>query len=295
MLQVRSRRPWNAMPPVPPYPEQTGRWHDCPAPPRLMGILNVTPDSFSDGGRFLKTEPAVAHARALIEAGADILDIGAESTRPGFQPISAEEELRRLIPVLDTLAIAFAGQLPVPLSIDTTKGAVARAALARGVTIVNDIWGFQADPDLPKAVAEAGASAVLMHNRQTQDADLDIVADMQRFFERSIVIAERVNIPTGRLILDPGIGFGKTPAQQVQALAGVAALRRSFNLPVLVGVSRKSFLGRLMGEAHDDRLIGTVAANLAAREAGATIFRVHDVAAHVSAFKVFDAIRTSRS
>ena len=260
-----------------------------------MGILNVTPDSFSDGGRFLKTEPAVAHARALIEAGADILDIGAESTRPGFQPISAEEELRRLIPVLDTLAVAFGGRIPIPVSVDTTKGLVARAALARGVTIVNDIWGFQADPDLPHAVAEAEASAVLMHNRHTKDAELDIVADMQRFFERSVAIAESAGIPPERLILDPGIGFGKTPPQQVEALAGVAALCETFGLPVLVGVSRKSFLGRLMGETHDDRLIGTVAANLAARAAGATIFRVHDVAAHVSAFRVFDAIRASRS
>lgn len=264
---------------------------DATLPPlRIMGILNVTPDSFSDGGRFLATEAAVAQARSLVDTGADILDIGAESTRPGFTPISAEQELRRLVPVLDALRTAFGGTLPRPLSVDTTKAPVARAALMRGATMVNDIWGFQADAELPAVVAEAGAGAVLMHNRHDKDASIDIVADMERFFEHSLKIAAKAGIPSDRLILDPGIGFGKTPPQQVEALAGVSALRRSFGLPILVGVSRKSFMGRLMGGAHDDRLIGTVAANLAARAAGATLFRVHDVAAHVAAFRVFDAI-----
>lgn len=258
--------------------------------PRIMGILNVTPDSFSDGGRYADVGPAVAHARALVSEGADILDIGAESTRPGFTPISAEEELQRLRPALDALLHAFGGAWPVSLSIDTTKPAVARAALERGATIVNDIWGFHGDPALPEIVAAHDATAVLMHNRHDKDDAIDIVADMQRFFERSLTVAEAAGIAHRKLILDPGIGFGKTPPQQAQALAGVAALVRSFGLPVLVGVSRKSFLGRLMGN-RDDRLIGTVAANLAARAAGASLFRVHDVGAHVAAFQVFEAIR----
>lgn len=258
-----------------------------------MGILNVTPDSFSDGGRYADVGPAVAQAQALVAEGADILDIGAESTRPGFTPISTEEELRRLLPALDALLHAFGGTWPVPLSIDTTKPAVARAALERGATIVNDIWGFHGDPSLPEVVAGHGATAVLMHNRHERDEAIDIVADMQRFFERSLAVAEAAGVSRGKLILDPGIGFGKTPPQQAQALAGVETLVRSFGLPVLVGVSRKSFLGRLMGDG-DDRLIGTVAANLAARAAGASLFRVHDVGTHVAAFKVFEAIRAPR-
>ena len=263
-------------------------------PLRIMGILNVTPDSFSDGGRYLESETAVVQARALIEAGADILDVGAESTRPGFKPISAELELRRLLPVLDALRAAFGPTLPVPLSVDTTKAAVARAAVARGATIVNDIWGFHGDAGLPAVVAEAGATVILMHNRHDKDAAVDIVADMQRFFEQALLTATKAGVARDKLVLDPGIGFGKTPTQQVEALAGVAALNRSFGLPILVGVSRKSFLGRLMGEGRDDRLIGTVAANLAARMAGATLFRVHDVAAHVAAFRVHDAILGAR-
>ena len=179
----------------------------------------------------------------------------------------------------------------MPFSVDTTKATVARAMLSRGATIVNDIWGFQGDSALPSVVAEFGASAVLMHNRREKDASIDIVTDMHRFFERSLATAEAAGISRERLILDPGIGFGKTPPQQAQALAGVNALVRSFGLPVLVGVSRKSFLGRLMGEANDDRLVGTLAANLAARVSGASLFRVHDVGAHVAAFRVFEGVR----
>ncbi len=166
--------------------------------------------------------------------------------------------------------------------------------LDRGATVVNDIWGFHGDPALPELVAEYGASAVLMHNRQEKDPDIDIVSDMLRFFEHSLVLADRAKIARDRLVLDPGIGFGKTPEQQVRALGGIAALVRGFGLPVLVGVSRKSFLGRLMGEMNDDRLVGTLAANLAARAAGASLFRVHDVAAHLAAFRVFEAVAAER-
>ena len=199
------------------------------------------------------------------------------------------------MPVIDALLPAFGGTWPVPLSIDTTKPAVARALFDRGATMVNDVWGFHGDPDLPAVVAEYGAGAVLMHNRHEKDPRIDIVSDMQRFFEHSLVLAERAGIARDKLVLDPGFGFGKTPEQQVQAIAGIPALIRSFGLSVLVGVSRKSTLGRLMGEAHDDRLIGTIAANLAARAAGASLFRVHDVAPHVAAFRVFEAVRKAGS
>lgn len=261
------------------------------APARVMGILNVTPDSFFDGGRHDSVEAAITQAKLMVEEGVDILDIGAESTRPGFQPISAEQELRRLVPVADALLPAFGGVWPVPLSIDTTKAVVARALLDRGATIVNDIWGFQGDPALPSVVAEYRASAVLMHNRHEKDASLDIVSDMLRFFERSLAVAEDAGVPRNRLILDPGIGFGKTPPQQAEALAGVAPLVEAFRLPVLVGVSRKSFLRGLMGDDREDRFVGTIAANLAARAAGASLFRVHDVGAHVGALRVFDGVR----
>ncbi len=254
----------------------------------VMGILNVTPDSFSDGGRFDAPESAIAEADAMVRAGAAIIDIGGESTRPGFTPVPAEEELRRIVPVLE----AIGGRLPVPISIDTTKPVVARRALALGACVVNDIWGFQSDPSMADAVAEAGAAAIVMHNRASQDETIDIVDDMRRFFDRSLAIAARAGVPRRRIVLDPGIGFGKTPRQQVAAIKGIARLL-DYGLPVLIGLSRKSFLGRLTGAGPEGRLIETVAANLAAANAGATIFRVHDVAEHTAALKVFDALRGS--
>jgi dihydropteroate synthase len=253
--------------------------------PRVMGIVNVTPDSFSDGGRFRAAEAALAQAHELAAEGADIIDIGGESTRPGYTPVPVEEELARVIPVLEALA----GFLPVPVSIDTNKAAVAKAALARGVTIVNDIWGLQGDPAMAGTVADHGASVVVMHNRATKDEAVDIADDMHRFFETSLAIAARAGIPPARLILDPGIGFGKTSRQQLQALAALPRLR-SFGLPLLVGLSRKSFLGRLTQAPVNERLNDTIAANLAALSLGASIFRVHDVAEHVTALAVFAAI-----
>ena len=251
----------------------------------VMGILNVTPDSFSDGGQFAAHCAAVAQGEALAAAGAAVIDIGGESTRPGFTPVDAEEEWRRIAPVFETLA----NRLAVPLSVDTTKAAVARRALAAGAVLVNDIWGFQGDPALPDVVAEAGAGAVLMHNRTAPDAAISIVDDMLRFFERSLRRAERAGIAAGRLILDPGIGFGKTQSQQVEAIRAIGALK-TFGLPVLVGLSKKSFLGRLTGAPVERRGVETLAANLAAAAAGATLFRVHDVADHVAALAVYGTI-----
>ena len=255
-----------------------------------MAILNVTPDSFSDGGRFLEPDHAAEHVRRMVAEGADLIDIGAESTRPGFAPVSAEAELQRLIPVLDRLPEAFGGRVPVPLSIDTTKAAVADAALARGATIVNDIWGFQGDPALPAVVARHGARAVLMHNRSKIDPGLDILDDMRRFFARALALAAAAGVPREKLILDPGIGFGKTHAQQLAALASIGRLKAEFGLPVLVGASRKSFLKRYVGDGAPERLFGTLAAHLAAAAQGADMLRVHDVAAHAAALGVSEAI-----
>ena len=272
-------------PPVPGQPRRV----------QLMAILNVTPDSFSDGGRFLEPDHAVDHARRLVAEGADLLDIGAESTRPGFAPVSAEGELRRLVPVLDKLNEAFGGKLPVPVSVDTTKAAVADAALARGATVVNDIRGFQGDPALPAIVARHGARAVLMHNRDAIDPGLDVADELRRFFTRSIAIALTAGVARDDLILDPGIGFGKTHEQQLAALAGVGRLKAEFGLPVLVGASRKSFLKRYVGDGAPGRLVGTLAAHLAAAAAGADLLRVHDVAAHAAALGVAEAIAGARA
>lgn len=251
----------------------------------IMGIVNVTPDSFSDGGRFDTRDAAIAQARKLATEGADIIDVGAESTRPGHTPVPEEEELARLEPLLGEIV----DSVNVAVSIDTMKAHVARRAVALGASVVNDVWGLQRDPEMADAVAETGAAVVVMHNREAVDPGLDIVADMWRFFERSLALADKAGIPRRHIILDPGIGFGKTRQQNFAALAGLPTLKE-LGLPILVGVSRKSLLADLAGSTVDARLIGTLAANLAAAAKGASIFRVHDVAEHMAAFKVFDAI-----
>jgi dihydropteroate synthase len=251
----------------------------------IMGILNITPDSFSDGGKFFSLDAAMQQAEKLAADGADIIDVGAESTRPGHTPIAAEEELARLEPILDKLA----NRIEVPFSIDTSKAKVARRATELGASVVNDVWGLQKDPAMADTVAETGAAAVLMHNRDGVDPDLDIVADMRRFFDRSLHLADDAGIPRARLILDPGIGFGKSRAQNFAALANLAALM-DYGLPILVGISRKSLLVEHAGTPVETSLVRTLAANLAAAANGASIFRVHDVAEHVAALKVFDAV-----
>ena len=178
----------------------------------------------------------------------------------------------------------------MPLSVDTTKAAVARRALAAGAAVVNDIWGFQGDPEMAGAVGAHGAGAVLMHNRAAADPAADVAEDMLRFFERSLALADRAGVPRRRIALDPGIGFGKTQGQQVDAIRAIGRLRRAFGLPVLVGLSKKRFLGHITGAPVERRGVATVAANLAAAAAGASLFRVHDVAEHVAALRVFDAV-----
>ncbi len=257
----------------------------------IMGVLNVTPDSFSDGGLFNDHRAALRHAREMEAAGADIIDIGGESTRPGHTPVGAEEEQRRIIPTIRDLA----GLLKVPLSIDTYRAATARLALAAGARIVNDIWGLQHDPNMAATVAEHGAMAVIMHNRAETGPSIDLMADMQRFFERSLDLAHRAGIPDTHLILDPGIGFGKTADQNLEALRRLPELR-ALGFPVLVGASRKSVLGRFYKPEVPprDRLFGTLGAHLAAVARGADILRVHDVKAHVEACRAADILLRSQ-
>lgn len=257
--------------------------------PVVMGVLNITPDSFSDGGKFISPDAALAHARRMIAEGAGILDIGAESTRPyGSQPVSADEELQRLSDILPTVAL-----LGIPVSIDTMKATVAAWALANGAAIANDVWGLQRDPDMARVIADRNAPVIVMHNRDSVDPALDIVADMVTFFSRSLEIAARANIPQGNIVLDPGIGFGKTPEQSMTALARLDALSR-FGLPLLVGASRKRFIASVVPSEPDQRLGGSLAAHLLAAQRGANIIRAHDVADTVQALRVASAIEDKR-
>jgi dihydropteroate synthase len=258
--------------------------------PIVMGILNVTPDSFSDGGRFLDPDAAIAHARRMVAEGADIIDVGAESTRPygTATPVSLDEEVRRLEPVLAAVA-----GLGVPVSIDTMKAQVAAAALAAGASIVNDVWGLQRDPDMACVVAQHAVPVIIMHNRESADPAIDIMADIAAFFARSLALAERAGIAHDRIVLDPGIGFGKTPEQSLTALARLDRLK-AFGLPLLVGASRKRFIDKVSPAPPDRRLGGSLAAHLIAIAGGARIIRAHDVAETVQAFKVAAALRDAR-
>jgi len=252
----------------------------------IMGILNVTPDSFFDGGRYLASGAAIARIRKMVADGCDIVDIGAESTRPEAEPVEEAVELARLDQVLEEAAT-----LDVPLSIDTTKSAVAARALALGAVLANDVWGLQKDPRMAHVVAEAEAAVVIMHNRMEKDENLDIIADIRRFFDRSLSIAARAGIPKHRIILDIGIGFAKTSRQNRDAIARLGDLN-DYGLPIMVGASRKRFLGSLTGNGIEGTLIGTLAASFTAIAAGAAIVRVHDVAEHAAALRVLQAMRS---
>ena len=258
--------------------------------PLVMGILNVTPDSFSDGGQFLDPQVAIAHASAMAGQGADILDIGAESTRPygGAQPVSADDERARLAPVLPA-----AVKLGLPVSIDTIKAGVAAWALDQGAAIVNDVWGLQRDPDMAPLVAARGVPVIVMHNREAADPRIDIVADVIAFFSRSLEIASRAGIKREAIVLDPGIGFGKTPEQSIVCIARLAEFKR-FGLPLLVGASRKRFINAVTPSAPDERIGGSLASHLLAVKNGAAIIRAHDVAETVQALRVAAAIEASR-
>ncbi len=254
---------------------------------RVMGILNVTPDSFSDGGRFVGPEAALEQARRIAAEGADILDIGGESTRPGHAPVEAETELARVLPVLDALGPDF----PIPISIDTTKAIVAAAALRRGARMVNDVWGLMRDADIARVAADADAELVIMHNREKADPSLDIVEELLGFFDTALGIARRGGMPDERILLDPGFGFGKTPEQSLDAIRRLGELHR-LGYPLLVGVSRKSTIGLVTGKPVGERLAGTIATNVFAMLQGAAVIRVHDVAEHVDARKIVERLRT---
>ncbi|QRG08527.1 dihydropteroate synthase [Xanthobacter dioxanivorans] len=255
----------------------------------VMGILNVTPDSFSDGGRSAAPEDALANARRLVAEGADMLDVGGESTRPGHTPVAAEDEWARIAPVIAPLA----GETGVPVSVDTYKASVARRALEAGALIVNDVWGFARDPDMARVVADYDAAAVVMHNRESVDEGIDIVADMLAFFEVALEKADRAGLKRERIVLDPGIGFGKSFPQNLSAVRRLDELR-VLGLPLLLGTSRKSLIGKVIDTTPAERLPGTIASNVIGIMAGVEIIRVHDVAAHVQAARVAEAIRDAR-
>ncbi len=256
--------------------------HD-PGGLRLMGIVNATPDSFSDGGEFATAEAAIEHGRALIGEGAQIVDIGGESTRPGAEPVDADEELRRVLPVVEGLA-AEAASGGVQISIDTSKASVARAALAAGASLVNDVSALGADAQMAGVVAESGADCCLVHmlgEPRTMQRDPrydDVVDDVKSFLHERLELAVRAGIDEQRVLLDPGIGFGKRVEHNLALLARLRELTE-LGRPIVIGTSRKSFLGRIGGDGEGSRrLAGTIATNVLALERGASVFRVHEVA-----------------
>jgi dihydropteroate synthase len=262
----------------------------------VMGVLNVTPDSFSDGGRFFDLERATARAAEMLADGADIIDIGGESTRPGGATVTTEEELRRIVPVVERLRAHLPDAL---ISVDTTKAEVARAALDAGAEIVNDISALRFDERVADEAARAGAGLVLMHSRgtaatlHTLPPVADVMAEVTSGLRRSIAVAEQHGVARSHIAIDPGIGFGKSQRQNLEVLAKLAVFGAQFaDFPLLVGTSRKSFIGRLLGNAPpDERLHGTMASITAAILGGAHIVRVHDVRAAVQTARIADAIK----
>ena len=263
------------------------------APAILMGVVNVTPDSFSDGGRFASPRAAIEQARRLAADGAAIIDIGGESTRPGAERVSADEEAARILPVIS--ALAESGPL---ISVDTVKASVADKSLAAGAHIVNDVQGLQGDPDIAGVVAGHGAGLVIMHNRgltgSSKGAQGDPVAACLAFFKASLALAEKAGIAADRIVVDPGIGFGKSPEQNLALIARLTELL-TLGRPVLVGASRKSFIGTLLDRPVGERLAGTLALHVAAALSGAAILRVHDVGEHHDAVRMAAAIAAARN
>jgi len=257
--------------------------------PHVMGILNVTPDSFSDGGRHSEAPAALRHAREMIAEGADILDLGGESTRPGSEPVSLDVEWSRIEPILDEVIA-----MGTPVSIDTYKAEIARRACRAGAVIVNDVWGLQKDPAMADVVAEAGTHVVMMHNRLAADASIDILSDIDRFFETSMSLADKAGITREKQILDPGFGFGKTIDQNFAVLNRFETLKKH-GLPLLAGASRKRMVGAVLQAEMEDRLYGSVAVHLTAMLKGAAIVRAHDVRPHVDCARMLEATRLERN
>lgn len=249
-----------------------GRSLALPAMPLVMGIVNITPDSFSDGGLLANAEAAVAHGVRLAGEGAAIVDIGGESTRPGHAAVDAATEMGRVLPVIAGLK----ARIDTPISIDSYKAEVAEAALTAGASIVNDVWGAQRDPRIAGVAARAGAPIILMHNRETIDASLDIFDDVLRFLERSIAIATEAGVPPSQIVVDPGIGFGKRVEDNLRILKMLHVFKE-LGRPVLIGTSMKSFIGTITDSPLEERVEGTLATLVVACMNGADIFRVHDV------------------
>ena len=260
--------------------------------PLLMGIVNVTPDSFSDGGRFRDPGAAIRQALQLVEEGADILDVGGESTRPGAKPVSLDEELRRVIPVVRGIA----AETAVPISIDTTKAEAARQAVDAGAVIVNDISGLTFDPQMSAVCRDTGAGVICMHMQGTpqtmQDNPVydDVVSEICTFFEERLAALNEQGIPRDRIVLDPGIGFGKSAEHNVQILSNITRFR-ALGRPVLIGHSRKRFLGKVLGRPVEERTFGTLGVSLALAEQDVDIIRLHDVRPMHDALLAFQAIR----
>jgi len=259
----------------------------------VMGILNVTPDSFSDGGLYLNKDSAVEKALLMAEEGADIIDIGGESTRPGAEPVSLDEEISRTIPVIEALS----GRLDIPISIDTYKSEVAKRAIDAGATIVNDISGFTFDPEMASVIADGEVAAIAMHikgtprDMQNNPVYSDLFSEIIEYLSESIRIAEEAGIPRDRIIIDPGIGFGKRPEDNLMIINGLERFS-VLSRPILVGVSRKSFIGAILDNAPaNERLEGTAAAVAISVIKGANIVRVHDVREMVRVVRVADAIK----
>ena len=266
-----------------------GRSLALPATPLVMGIVNITPDSFSDGGLLKNAEAAVAHGARLAAEGAAIVDIGGESTRPGHAAVDAATEMARVLPVI----VGLKARVDTPVSIDSYKAEGAEAALAAGASIINDVWGAQRDPRITDVAAQAGAPIILMHNRESIDASIDIFDEVLRFLERSIAIATQAGMARSQIVVDPGIGFGKTARQNLDLIRHLDRLA-VLGCPVLLGASRKSTLGRITGrEVPAERLAATIAAHLYGASRGAAIIRAHDVAPHIDALKTWATIEDS--
>ncbi len=256
----------------------------------LMGILNVTPDSFSDGGKFTNIDTAVNHAMQMVAEGATIIDVGGESTRPGFNKVSAKEEISRVVPVISKLRSIYPN---LEISIDTQKAVVAQAALDAGATALNDIWGFHGDPEMVKVAANCSGNLFLMHNRHEVDENIDILQDIQLFFDKSLQLANENNISTSRIILDPGIGFGKTQNQNYEILNRLSELQK-FQVPILLGCSRKSLISAVdnstLNKNSEGRLGGTIATTIWGINNNVRYFRVHDIKENLQAIKIYNTI-----
>ncbi|WP_055049149.1 dihydropteroate synthase [Devosia sp. A16] len=252
---------------------------------RLMGILNVTPDSFSDGGRFDAVPAALVQARHMLAEGADIIDIGGESTRPGAEEVSAADELARVLPAIAALR---ADGIVAPISIDTYKAEVAERAVAAGATIINDVYGLQREPDLAAVAATTRTPLVLMHWDKARDTGRDVLAAMARYFEVTLAIADKAGVTRESIVLDPGFGFAKSLSENYEILRRLPELL-ALGFPVLVGTSRKSMIGKLLDVPADERLAGTVATSVLGYAAGAHVFRVHDIRPNRDALRIAEA------